>query len=202
MADTKSARPKSAGATKTRKRSSSATKRSGSKANGSKAKASRTKAKKPATRGRSSTRSANSSSNGVSAGVKSVRDTIGDAGQKVGDVGQKAGRASGEVASKAKVPLIAGGAAMLGAASGIALAASRSRSPRVLGVKLPKTKVKIKSKDLVKGADKVARAGEQIGRLSTGLREIQGTSDASNGNGNGHKPSPVEVLIQGLTRRR
>jgi hypothetical protein len=63
---------------------------------------------------------------------------------------------------------------------------------------MPKTKAKISSKDVVKSADKVARAGEKIGRLSTGFREIQGTSDLSNGNDR----SPIEVVLQGLTRRR
>jgi hypothetical protein len=60
--------------------------------------------------------------------------------------------------------------------------------------------VKIRSKDLLESADRVARAGEQIGRLSTGLREIQGTSDSTAGKGDGR--SPIEVVLQGLTRRK
>ena len=66
-------------------------------------------------------------------------------------------------------------------------------------MKLPKTTMKIKSKDLVKGADRVARAGEQIGQLSSGFREMQGSGGSHNGNGANR--SPIEVLIQGLTHR-
>jgi hypothetical protein len=80
----------------------------------------------------------------------------------------------------------------------MALNSSRSKGTKVLGLTMPKTKVKIRSKDLVKAADRVAGAGEQIGRVSTGFRELQGTRDS---NGNGHHRSPIEVLIQGLTRR-
>ncbi len=188
MAETKTARPKKkAAGGKAAGRASSSVKKAGSKSSkSSKARSSassRAKAKRPAAQSHST--------NGVSGGAKAVRETIGDAGQK-------AGRVTGEAASKAKIPLIAGGAAVVGAASGLALAASRSHGKKVLGMRLPRTKVKIRSKDLVKGADKVARAGEQIGRLSTGLREIQGTSGSSNG----HDRSPIEVVLQGLTRRR
>jgi hypothetical protein len=182
MAETKTSRPKRTGSTKARKRPSSSAKKPRSTSGGSRA-----KAKRPG----SQRRSANASSNGVSKRAKAVRDSVEDAGQKAGHAGSQA-------ASKAKLPLIAGGAAMVGAASGLALAASRSKGSKVLGMRMPKTKVKISSKDVVKGADKVARAGEKIGRLSTGFREIQGTRDSSNGNDR----SPIEVVLQGLTRRR
>ena len=128
---------------------------------------------------------------GVVDGVSAVRETVGDAGQK-------AGHATAKAASKAKIPLIAGGAALVGAASGIALTAARSKGSKILGVQVPKTKVKIRTKDLARTADRVASAGEQIGRLSTGLRELQGTSGS---NSNGQQRSPIEVLLQGLTRR-
>lgn len=187
MAETKTSRPKKSTGSGAKKRSSSTAKKASAKSS-SRAKGGRAKAKRPASQSRASS----SSSNGVSKGVKAVRDTVEDAGQK-------AGRAGSQAASKAKIPLIAGGAAVVGAASGLALAASRSHGNKLLGMKMPKTKVmKIRSKDLVKSADKVARAGEQIGRLSTGLREIQGTK----GTNNGHDRSPIEVLLQGLTNRR
>jgi hypothetical protein len=178
-------------------------------ANGSKARSGGSKRKAPASgrsagssrRSTSSARPSGGSSrqspvkgatNGVTEGIKSARDSVEDAGQK-------AATATGKAVSKAKVPLIAGGAALVGTAGGIALQAARSKDSKVLGMKVPKTKVKIKSSDLVDAADRVAAAGEQIGRLSTGIREIQGTSDS--GKGNGHHRSPIEVLIQGLTRR-
>lgn len=182
MAETKTSRPKKTAGSKAAKRSSSTTKKASAKSK-SRAKGGRAKAKKPISRSRPSSSS--------SKGAKAVRDTVEHAGQK-------AGRAGSQAASRAKIPLIAGGAAVIGAASGLALAASRSHSNKLLGMKMPKTKVKISSKDLAKSADKVARAGEQIGRLSTGLREIQGTK----GSNNGHDRSPIEVLLQGLTNRR
>jgi hypothetical protein len=175
----------------------STTKKSGNKraasAGASKKGAAKTKTKAAKSRSKASSTAArassgNGSSKGVSGGIDAAREAI-------EDVGQKAGKAT----SKAKVPLIAGGAALVGAASGVALNAARSNGSKVLGVKMPKTKVKISTKDLAKAADRVAGAGEQIGRLSTGIRELQGTSDGDRGNGR-HR-SPIEVVIQGLTRR-
>lgn len=144
-----------------------------------------------------------SASHDVADGIKAARDTVEDAGKKAASATGKAASATGKAVSKAKVPLIASGAALAGVAGGLALNSSRSKGTKVLGLtmpktKMPKTKVKIRSKDLVKAADRVAGAGEQIGRVSTGFRELQGTSDA---NGNGHHRSPIEVLVQGLTRR-
>jgi hypothetical protein len=183
MAQTKSATKKS--------KAKSGTSGSGSKAKpGSRSKASKPRSKAGAPSSRASSR--NGSSKGGSGAIESAREAVGDAGQK-------AGKAATEAASKAKVPLIAGGAALVGAAGGFALNAARSNGSKVLGVKMPKARVKVSSKDLVKAADRVASAGEQIGRVSTGIRELQGTSDADHGNGL-HR-SPIEVLIQGLTRR-
>jgi hypothetical protein len=192
MAQTKASTAKPSGGKKPGKRSSGTVRKASSKHTkaGSQRSKTRAKAKRPVSRSSSSN---GGSSNKVSDGAKAVRESLEGAGQK-------AGRATSEVAGKAKIPLIAGGAAVVGAASGLALGASRSRSGKVLGVRMPKTKVKIRSKDLLKSADRVARAGEQIGRLSTGLREIQGTSGSSNGNGGDR--SPIEVVLQGLTRRR
>lgn len=190
MAQTKASTAKSGGSKKAAKRPSATAKKASSKRSNAASKRSKTRAR--AKRPASGSSSSNGSSNKASSGVSAVRESLGDAGQK-------AGRATSEAASKAKIPLIAGGAAVIGAASGLALAASRSSRGKVLGMRMPKSKVKIRSKDLLKSADKVARAGEQIGRLSTGLREIQGTSGSSNGNGGDR--SPIEVVLQGLTRR-
>jgi len=140
-------------------------------------------AKKPTSRG---------SANGASGGIKSVRDAIDGAGEK-------AGHAASQVASKGKIPLIAGGAALAGAAGGMALNAARSGGGKVLGMNVPKRKrVKVRSKDLAKTADNLASFGEQVGAISAGLRNAQEAS----GNGSGVHSSPLEVLLQGLTRRR
>jgi hypothetical protein len=189
MAQTKASAAKRGGGKRVQKSPSRSAKKAASKRSKTGANKTRPKAKRPVSRSGSS----NGSSNKVSEGAKAVRESL-------GDVGQKAGRATSVAAGKAKIPLIAGGAAAVGAASGLALAASRSRHGKVLGMRMPKAKLKIRSKDLLKSADRVARAGEQVGRLSTGIREIQGTSGPSNGNGGDR--SPIEVVLQGLTRRR
>jgi hypothetical protein len=68
-------------------------------------------------------------------------------------------------------------------------------------MKVPKRKrVKIRSKDLAKTANDIASFGERVGALSTGLRHAQEVSGS--GNGDGTRNSPLEVLLQGLTRRR
>ena len=152
------------------------------------------KRKKPTKRasGTAKKTTSRSSTNGVSGGLRSVRDAIGDAGEK-------AGHATGQVARKGKIPLIAGGAALAGAAGGMALNAARSGGGKILGMKVPKRKsVKIRSKDLAKTANDLASFGEQVGAVSAGLRNAQELS----GNGDDARNSPLEVLLQGLTRRR
>lgn len=124
-----------------------------------------------------------------------AQEGVEDAGQTVADAGKKAGKVAGEAVSKAKVPLLAGGAALVGAAGGLALSRSTGVG-KAIGAKPRRVKVKIDTKDLARTADRVASAGEQIGRLSTGVRQIPGVAQE-----NGHR-SPIEVLIQGLTRRR
>ena len=104
--------------TKTKK--AKAAKKSSASSSKGKAKA---KAKSPANGA-----SANGAANGVGDGAKAVRDALGSAGKE-----------AGQVVSKAKVPLIAGGAAVAGTVGGIVLGASRS-GEKVLGVKLPKHK--------------------------------------------------------------
>ncbi len=146
------------------------------------------KARKPAARAGSGT----SQGSGVAGGVKAVGDSVGDAGQKVG-------QAAIGAASRAKLPLIAGGAVLAGAASGIAISAvTRSKSRKLLGLKLPRTKVKARGKDLARTADRMAAAGEQVGRISSEFRHYQGTAP----NGNGARRSPIEVVLQGLTSRQ
>jgi hypothetical protein len=156
----------------------------------SSAKTSRAKAKKTA-RKPAQSKPAHSASNGsshaVGDGAKAVRDAVGSAGKE-----------AGHAVSKAKIPLLAGGAAVVGTVGGIALGASRS-GDKVLGVKLPKPKrVKLRSKDLSKVAKEVGRFGENVGELTTELKQArQGLA-----NGEGKQSSPIEVLLSGLTSRR
>lgn len=131
----------------------------------------------------------NGGSNGVGNSAKAVRDAVGNAGKD-------AGHATAQAASKAKIPLLAGSAALIGAASGIVFGASRSGG-RVLGLKMPASKrVKIRSSDLAKAAKGVGHFGDQVGELTSEIRRVrEGVAD-------GAKDSPIEVLLRGLTKPR
>jgi len=181
MAQTKTKRAKPA----QRSRASSA------KAGKAKPSATRTAGKAKAKAKKAAPKSAHGNGNGgshvVGDGAKAVRDAV-------GGVGKEAGHA----VSKARIPLLAGGAAVLGTVGGIALGASRS-GDKVLGVKLPKPRrVKLRSKDLSKVAREVGRFGENVGELTTELKHAR----EGLANGNGKQSSPIEVLLAGLTSRR
>lgn len=129
----------------------------------------------------------NGSSHAVEDGAKAVRDAVSGAGKE-----------AGQAAGKAKIPLLAGGAAVAGTVGGIVIGASRS-GDKFLGVKLPRSKrVKLRSRDLSKVAKEVGHFGENLGELTTELKRArQGLAD-----GEGKQSSPIEVLLSGLTSRR
>jgi len=105
--------------------------------------------------------------------------------ETVKDTGGRVGRG----ASRAKVPLMAGGAALVGAAGGIALGARQAHHKS--GLK------GVGSKDLVKAAKKAGEVGAQIGEVAL---EVRRARETSNGIGTTHR-SPIEVVLQGLTSR-
>jgi hypothetical protein len=176
--------------TKTKRaKGSGKTKASG---NGAKAKAaSKPKATKRPRPGRSSNGSKATSDNGVSNGIeggaKAARDAV-----------RSAGKDAAHVASKAKVPLLAGGAALVGTVGGVVIGSTRS-GDKVLGISLPKRKrARIRSKDLAKAAKEVGRFGDNVGELGAELRRVrQGLA-----NHDERQNSPLEVLLKGLTTRR
>jgi hypothetical protein len=137
--------------------------------------------------------SSNPSSNGKTR-VEAARQTVEHSTKEVGQT-------VGKVASKAKTPLLAGGAAVAGAAGGLAVSAMRSRqshSRKVLGVKMPQPKrVKVRSRDVAKAAKEIGTFGQHVGELATELRHAR----EETGNGSKHR-SPVEVVLDGLTARR
>jgi hypothetical protein len=171
------------------------------------------KAAKPKSRAKSSsTKSrpkASATGNG-SGPVDAVRETIEDkakdarkavsgAADKAGEVASKAGGKAGDAASKAKIPLLAGGAALAGAAGGIALAATRQGNHRGALVKaMRKPRIKLDSDDIAKAAKQVGKFSAQVGEVAGG---VQRASESTNGNGH-HRRSPIEVVLQGLTARR
>jgi hypothetical protein len=182
---TKRARP----AKKSRASSTSKTKatkaKTTRKSSGRKATATKSRANGASSQAKSS--HANGIANGVGDGAKTVRDAVGSAGKE-----------AGHAVSKARIPLLAGGAAVAGTVGGLVLGASRS-GDKVLGVKLPKSKrVKLSSRDLSKAAKEVGRFGENVGELTTELKRArEGLT-----NGEGKQSSPIEVLLSGLTSRR
>lgn len=135
-----------------------------------KAKTSKPKARKPSSR----------NSSPVPEKVKAVGETIESSAKEAG----------GNVAravSKAKVPLLAGGAALAGVAGGAAIGAHQARRHRgIAGVS---------SDDLGKAARKMGDFGAQMGEVAIELRRARQAS-------NGKHRSPVEVVLEGLTSRR
>ena len=158
------------------------------------------KASKPKSSGAKSQSSSSSRSgngNGASGGVtpvEAVRNAAGDVGGKA----KGAGKTVGKAASKAKVPLVAGGAALAGAAGGLALAASKQGRKRGIKAVMPRRpKIKIDSGDVAKAAKEVGNFSAQVGELANELQRARESADGRNK----HR-SPIEVVLQGLTARR
>lgn len=155
------------------------------KSSGRKAKVTKSRANGAGSQAKSS--HSNGVANGVGDGAKAVRDAVGSAGKE-----------AGHAVSKAKLPLLAGGAAVAGTVGGLVLGASHS-GDKVLGVKLPKSKrVKLSSRDFSKAAKEVGRFGENVGELTTELRRAR----EGLASGDGKQSSPIEVLLSSLTSRR
>lgn len=166
--------------------------------------------KKPQARSRGSTNKANktksakTSSRSRSRGskpapVKAAGNAADKATSAVGNATSAVGNATGKAThavGKAKVPLLAGGAALAGAAGGLALGARQARRGKGLGKAIARRpQVKVNSKDLKSAAKDVGTFGMQLGHLATELQHARES-------GNGKHRSPVEVVLEGLTARR
>jgi hypothetical protein len=123
--------------------------------------------KKPQARSRGSTKATKVASKATDKATTAVGNATGKATHAVG---------------KAKVPLVAGGAALAGAAGGMALGARQARRNR---------------HGLAKAAKGVGVFGARVGHLAA---EMQRNREATNG-GTQHR-SPLEVVLEGLTARR
>lgn len=125
-------------------------------------------------------------SNGIEGGAKAARDAV-----------RNAGKDAGHAAGKAKVPLLAGGAALVGTVGGVVIGSTHS-GDKILGISLPKRKrVRISSKDLARAAKEVGRFGDNVGELSAELRRVR----LGLGGDDKRQNSPLEVLLKGLTTR-
>jgi hypothetical protein len=148
----------------------------------SKTKTNKTKSSKTSSRKR----------NSKPAPVKAASNAADKATSAVGNATGKATHAVG----KAKVPLLAGGAALAGAAGGIALGARQARRGKGIGKAIARRpQVKVRSKDLASAAKDVGTFGAQLGNLANELQRARES-------GNGKHRSPIEVVLQGLTSRR
>jgi len=98
----------------------------------------------------------------------------------------------GSAAKKAKTPLVAGGAAAAGLATGTAIGAllRRSRRPRALGMPLPR------GKEMKAGVQKAVGAGRWLYDMESDLRVLREHAECS------RRQSPIEVLLSALTSRR
>jgi hypothetical protein len=149
----------------------------------------KTQARSKGSAGKSRTSSGNRGSNG--------REGVNAARQAVASTTKETSLRVGRAASRARTPLLAGGAALAGAAGGLAVGSMQSRR-KVLGVKMPQPKrVRIRSRDMARAAREVGTFGQHLGELATEMRQAREGS----GNGNKHR-SPVEVVLDGLTARR
>lgn len=109
--------------------------------------------------------------------------------------GSRSGGVVSKAASKAKLPLVAGSAAAVGAVGGLAVGARQARRHKVIaGAMARRPLVKLHSRDLANAAKEVGSFGAQMGRLASELQQAR--------EGNGKHRSPVEVVLDGLTARR
>jgi hypothetical protein len=103
------------------------------------------------------------------------------------------------LAKKAKVPALAAGVGLAGLAGGVALAGGTSRK-RVLGVRMPtKGGTLAVSKNLAEATKNVGSFGEGMGSLAAELRKVR---EGVAGGDAERRRSPIEVVLQGLTKRR
>ncbi len=170
MAQTKTRSPakRSQGSKKSQAHSRGSTAKSRSRGSTAKSRA-KSKSSKPKSTARKS-----NGSGPVDSAKKTVEHTAKDAGQAVG-----------RAASSARVPLMAAGAALVGAAGGVALGSHQARRHS-----------RVKSRDVARAAKEIGSFGAHVGELAS---QLQSAREASNG---GKHRSPIEVVLEGLTARR
>ncbi len=129
--------------------------------------------------------------------VGAVEEKAKVAEEKAVDAGKSVGRA----VKKARVPLLAGGAVIAGAAGGAALASRQSHRHRGLANGIAHGVRKIDADDVARAAKRVGDATARAGQFAADFQRARESSNGA-GNGNGKHRSPIEVVLQGLTTRR
>jgi hypothetical protein len=175
------------------KKSSSASARSQQSRSRKPRSSSKTRSTKQRTAKRRSTKRAPAKKRIPAKQSSAATDRLREVPQAVEKTGRKAGRNVAKAASKARAPLLAGGAALAGAASGLAISAIRSRLSRR---GLAPRRVKISAQDVAKAARGIGVVSQHVADLTSEMNGRQ------HGNGNGKRKSPVEVVLDGLTTRR
>lgn len=143
----------------------------------------------PKSRRASSSRSRSSSRGGSNGGP------VGSARESVVEGAQTAGRTVGSAANAAKVPAVAGGAALAGLVGGMAIARGGRR--RLLGVPVPGTRrplVRINGRG--SGTKQLMKTGRQMAELAVEVRQARQQLATE------RRRSPIEVVLDGLTSRR
>ena len=170
--------------TKTRAKKAKTKTRAPNKSKASKAQAKARPSAKPKKRSTSGSRSSNGAKSKVASKAAAIKPQA--ITENVGEAAKDAGSTVSRAVSKVKVPLMAGGAALAGAAGGLALGTRQAhRHHGIAG---------IDSDDLAKAAKKVGSVGVQVGELAYEARRARQES-------NGKHRSPIEVVLQGLTSR-
>jgi hypothetical protein len=169
----------------------------GSKKSSSASAQSRSRSRKPRSRKPQPSSRVRSSKQRSTKPSPSATERLREVPQNVEKTGKKVGRNVGKAASKAKVPLLASGAALAGTAGGLAIGAMRSRhSHKGLVTKALRPKrVKISSQDVAKAARGIGTVSQHVADLTS---EMNGDRRAKNSK----RKSPVEVVLEGLTARR
>ena len=176
MAQTSTRKSSSGSRTQRSNGSTSSSSRGGGRSNSKGARKPKSRSSRASTKGRS--RTGGSSRKGTSRGSSRPAST------------------AKQVASKVKGPAIAGGAALLGVAGGIALGSQRNSGRKVLGMRMSNG-VGQASKNLADASKNVGRFGDNLGQFAA---EMQRTREVLESGSKGR--SPVEVVLRALTARR
>jgi hypothetical protein len=163
--------------TRSRSTTKGSTSRSGPKASKKSAAAKRSTSRGGSANGSRATHTTQSRSKSQSTGqsrngAESFKDSVVD-GTKAG------GRAVADMASKARVPLIAGGTAIVGAAAGVVLkdrlGASKSKNPlkRLGGMSMPKSVAKLDLDTVKSAADRVSAYGQQASDIAGAIEKTR-----------------------------
>jgi hypothetical protein len=136
------------------------------------------------------TRRGRSSSPGNSGPIAAAKETTVDGAKTVGN-------AVSSTAKQFKTPAIAAGVGLAGLAGGIALGRGKGKnSPHLLP--LPGSGGRSTSEKLSKAVKNVGAAAEQTGQIAERVRRV---SEAVGGDQPAPRRSPIEVVLEGLTRR-